>query len=369
MDFVVKKADLLRELQYVQGVVEKKTTVPILANILLATTGNSLVVTGTDLDVTIECACKAQVKVSGALTVSAKKLFEIIRLLPDASEVHFKSEAREWINITCERSKFKIAGLSKENFPDVPRVEGESVTLLSGHLKHMISRCIFAITQEESRFALNGALMILRPNQLTFVTTDGHRLALIQRETEIAGLEGEMKNLVPRKTLVELNKLTGAGEEVVSFARDENHFFFKVGERLLISRLLSGQFPNYDMVIPSGNDKEVGLGTLRFADALRRVAVMADEQSRAVRFSLEEGQLEVSSSSADYGEAKEVIPAEYGGEPLVICFNSQYVLEFLAGLDSEKVGLFLKDAETQGLLKPANGSDYEHLYVVMPMKL
>ena len=368
MDFVVKKSDLLRELQYVQGVVEKKTTVPILSNILLETTGNALRIVGTDLDVTIRSTCPAQVKVSGAVTVSARKLFDMVRLLPDA-DVHFKAEGRDRVQVTCERSRFKVAGLGKENFPDVPIFEGETTRLDAVDLRYMISRCVFAITQEESRFALNGALMILRPGQLTLVTTDGHRLALVSRQCEIAGLEGEMRNLVPRKTLVELSKLTGSTDVKVDFARTENHFFFKVGERVLVSRMLSGQFPNYEMVIPKENTKEALLKTLDFADALRRVAVMADDQSKAIRFDLKEGQLEVSSNSADYGEAKESLPAQYDGESLTICFNAHYLLEFLGGLESEEVVMSLKDGETQGLFRPRVEENYSHCYVVMPMKL
>jgi len=368
MDFVVKKNDLQRELQYVQGVVEKKTTVPILSNILLETTGNSLVVTGTDLDVTIRCNCSAQVKVSGALTVSARKLFDIVRLLPEA-DVHFKSEGRDWMNVTCERSKFKIACLSKENFPDVPEVDGEPIRLDGTALRHMISRCIVAITQEESRFALNGALMILRPGQETLVTTDGHRLALISRTSEAGGVEGESRNLIPRKTLSELSKLAAHGDPEVNFGRSENHFFFKIGERLLISRILSGQFPNFEMVIPQDNNRKVVMNTLDFGDALRRVSVMADEQSKAVRFGVKEGQLEVSSQSADFGEAKETIPVKYEGEEMKICFNAHYLLEFLGGLESEEVCLALKDEETQGLLQPVGDEEYDYKYVVMPMKL
>ncbi len=368
MDFVVKKGDLLRELQFVQGVVEKKSTVPILSNILLETTGNKLSVTATDLDVTIRCACQAKVKVSGALTVSARKLFDIVRLLPEA-DVHFKLANEDWVNISCQRSKFKIASLSKDNFPDVPSVDGSTINLPADALRHMIARSIFAITQEESRFSLNGALLILQPRGLTMVTTDGHRLALITRSGEIAGVDAEMRHLVPRKTLIELSKLSADEESPIEFGSTENHLFFRVGERLLISRVLTGQFPNYEMVVPQENDKSVVLTTLDFADALRRVAVMADEQTRAVRFALEEGNLEVASNNADYGEAREAIPVKYEGEELTICFNATYLLDFLGGLESEQVNLLLRDAETQGLLKPGEPGDYDYSYVVMPMKL
>lgn len=368
MDFVVKKGELLRELQYVQGVVERKTTVPILSNLLVETTGNALTVTATDLDVTVQCVCPANIKVSGALSVSARKLFDIVRLLPQA-EIHFKSDGHNWIHVSCERSKFKIASLSKENFPDIPSMVEETITLPAKPVRYMIASCVFAITQEESRYTLNGALMIVNPGSITFVTTDGHRLVFISRNVEIAGLEGEKRILIPRKTLTELGKLAADDLLSIEFASSENHLFFRIGERLLVSRVLTGQFPNYEMVIPRENDKRVGLSTLEFADALKRVSVMADEETHAVRFLLKEDQLDLLSTGTDIGEAKESLPAIYKGEPLEIGFNAQYVLDFLAGLDSEQVEVELRDEETQGLLKPKPEADYFHQYVIMPMKL
>ncbi|MGH9338796.1 MAG: DNA polymerase III subunit beta [Acidobacteriota bacterium] len=368
MDLVVKKGELFRELQYVQGVVERKTTVPILANLLLETTGNALMITATDLDVTVQCSCPAAVKVSGALTVSARKLVEIVRLLPE-SDVHLKASGQDWINVTCERSRFKIASLAKSNFPDIPAVNGTPVVLSAPALRHMIARCIFAITQEESRYTLNGALMLGNGKGLSFVTTDGHRLVLITRSLEIPGLKGDLRILVPKKTLVELSKLTSEDLEQVQFGSSENHLFFRVGERLLVSRILSGQFPNYEMVIPKDNDRQVVMNTLDFSDALKRVATMADEQSHAVRFSFKEGQLDISSASPDYGEAKESIPVQYQGEPIEIGFNARYLIEFLSNLESEELILELKDGETQGLLHPKGEEGYVYDYVVMPMKL
>lgn len=364
MDFVVKKGDLYRELQYVQGVVERKTTVPILSNLLLETEGNSLVVTATDLDVTLQCPCPAAVKVSGALTLSARKLFDIVRLLPE-SDVHFKVSSADWVNISCERSRFRIASLSKENFPDIPAVKGDTIALPSAPLRYMIARSIFAITQEESRYTLNGALMLLSPGEITFVTTDGHRLVLIKHPCELNGVKGELRVLVPKKTLSELSKLAAEDVLSVDFGQSENHLFFRVGERLLVSRNLTGQFPNYEMVLPKDNRREVIVNTLEFADAIRRVSVMAD----AVRFSIKEGQVDISAVSSEYGEAKETVPAQYSGEDLQIGFNAHYLLDFLGGLESEEVVIQLRDQETQGLMRPRAQDGYDYSYVVMPMKL
>ncbi len=368
MDFVVNRENFLKELQYVQGVVEKKTTVPILSNILLETTGNNLSITATDLDVTIRCGCRASIKVSGAVTVAARKLFDIVRLLPD-SDIHFKQSSPDWVQLTCERSRFKIGTLGKENFPDIPQISDITLGLPSGAIRYMIPRCIFAITQEESRFALNGALLLIRPGTITMVTTDGHRLALISREVEVTGAEGESRHLVPRKTLVELSKLAGGADSPIEFGDSHNHLFFKVGDRYLISRLLSGQFPNYEMVIPTDSDKRILLSTVEFSDALRRVATMAEEQSRAIKLSLAEDQLDILASSSEYGEAKESLSIQYQGEPLTVCFNAVYLLDFLSGLESEQVVLELKDGESQGLLSPETQEDYKYQYVAMPMKL
>lgn len=368
MEFGVKKSELLKELQYVQGVVERKATVPILANLLLETEGNALMVTATDLDVTLQCAAQAAVRVSGSLTVSARKLFEIVRLLPEA-DIHFKKTSEEWVHISCRRSKFKLAVLAKENFPDVPSVQGTTLTLPARPLNYMINHSIFAITQEESRYTLSGALLLVKPNSITLVTTDGHRLALINHGCDVEVEEGEMRVLVPRKTLAELSKLTSEDVLSVEFAHSPNHIFFRVGERLLVSRTLSGQFPNYEMVIPRDNDKKASLNTVDFGDALKRASIMADDQSHIVRFTLKQDQLDISSVSSEHGEARESLSAGYSGEEIEIGFNAQYLLDFLLGLDCEEVLLQLRDQETQGLFSPAALDEYQYSYVVMPIKL
>jgi DNA polymerase-3 subunit beta len=368
MDFSVQKSSLLRELSYVQGVVERKNTIPILSNLLLQTKGTDLVVTATDLDVSLECSCPANIRVSGSLAVSARKLFEIVRLLPDA-EVHFKILEKEWVQITCEKSRFKVVGLPRENFPAVPAIKGKQLALPAEVLQHMVSRCVFAITQEESRYSLNGALLLLNATSVSMVTTDGHRLVYLSKNVPIRGLEGDVKVLVPKKTLVELAKLLADGEGEAQFETGENHLSFRIGTRLLVSRLLAGQFPNYEMVIPRDNQRHVVVSTPEFSDALRRVATMADERSRAVKIALKEGQIDIHSSSADFGEARESLPVEYAGEGMEISLNAQYLLDFLGVVDDDQVRFDLKDKETQGLLQPQKNSEYTYQYVVMPMKL
>ena len=368
MDFIVKKNELLRELQYAQGGVERKSTVPELSNLLLEATGSALAVTATDLDVTMQCVCPSSIKAGGALTVSARKLFDIVRFLPE-EEIHFKSDGENWIHITCARAKFKIASLSKQTFPDIPAVDTDTLSLPAQPLHYMSARCAFAITQEESRYALSGVLMILDSGNVTFVATDGHRLVFISRAMETEGVEAEIRVLIPKKALNELSKLTAENDAEIEFGHSENHLFFRVGERLLVSRVLTGQFPNYNMVIPKENDKCITLNKAEFAAALKRVSIMADEESHAVRFCIKKGQLDIQSSGLEIGEAKETVVADYQENDLEIGFNARYVLDFLGGLESEEIELHLRDGETQGLFKPKPEGGYQHEYVLMPMKL
>jgi DNA polymerase III subunit beta len=367
MDFTVSQSELLREIQHVQSIVERKTTVPILSNLLLETSGNSLQITATDLDVSVRCSCKAEVRLAGSVTVSARKLFDIVRLLPD-HEIVVKASSAEWVNLTCQRSRFKIAAMSRENFPEIPSDDISLVELPAEPLVYMISRCVFAITTEESRYTLNGAQMVLEGDGMTFVTTDGHRLALIRHQCSLVLPEGEVRVLVPKKAMVELSKL-GGGAPVVHFGCTSNHLFFRIGERLLVSRVLSGQFPSYDRVIPRENNLHIPVRTVELADAIRRVAVMADDQSRSIRLTLRENLLEVTAANPDFGEAREALTIRYAGESLEIGFNAHYLLDFLTAVNSEEVSLRLKDKETQALLKPVGQEDFEYSYVVMPIKI
>jgi len=372
MDVLINKNVLLKELQYVQGVVERKTTVPILANLLLEAEGSSLMVTATDLDVTFQCSCEAQINTPGAITVPARKFFDIVRLLPDEADVHLKeitSNSTQWMEVLCQRSRFKVSSLARESFPDVPDFAEESIGLPAKALSFMISRCIYAITQEESRYTLNGALMIVNPAGIAFVTTDGHRLVLVEHDVALEGIEEEVRVLIPKKTLVELNRLSQDSESgQVGFASTENHIFFKVNARKLVSRVLTGQFPNYEMVIPKDCAFEVLVNTAEFEDGLKRTSIMADEESKAVLFDVQEEQMEITAVSADFGEAKDFIPVEFEGDAFQIGFNAQYILEFLTGLSSEKVSLRLNDQKKQGLFVPGELEGFRLQYVVMPLK-
>ena len=306
MELTVKRNALLDELNLVQGVIEKKSTIPILSNILIEASGDRLGITATDLDVSICCGCAASIAKEGTMTVSARRLFDIVRLLPDDAEITCVLLENDWVELRSGNSLYKIVGLPKENFPSIPEGSGVPLTIPGAVLRAMIQRTMFAITQEESRYSLNGALLVLMPQEMRMVATDGHRLALVSKVLYIAGVDSEMRALIPRKTLVEILKLIGDQELFVEFSRDENHLFFSIGGKKLVSRILAGQFPNYEMVLPRDNDKTVVASNRALGDGIRRAKVMSDEKLRAIRLSIAAGVVELTASSA---EADIICPA------------------------------------------------------------
>ena len=369
MEFTVKRSQLLDELNLVQGVIEKKSTIPILSNILLESSGDRLNITATDLDVSICCGCAAVVSDPGTMTVPARRLFEIARYLPEEAEIHCTLLENDWLGVRSGNSEYKVVGLPKENFPSVPQPAAPGVQISGAVLKAMIQRTIFAITQEESRYSLNGAMLLVKPQEMRMVATDGHRLAVVSQTVDVSGLDTELKALIPRKTLIEVQKLIGDRDLTLEFGRDENHLFFSLADKRLVSRVLAGQFPNYEMVIPRANDKMVLASTKALADGIRRAQVMSDERLRAVRLSFKPNAVEITASSAEAGEARDVVPVEYSAAGMDIGFNPQYLLDFLSVCGSESVNLALRDSETQGMFRPAGDSkDLQYTYVVMPMK-
>jgi DNA polymerase III, beta subunit len=371
MQFVVSKQNLQKELGFVQGVVEKKNTIPVLSNILIESVGeNTIRFTGTDLDVTIRCDMDAEdISTPGSICVQARKLFEIARLLPDAP-VTFKKEDNDWVTVTCDKSRFKMVGIKKDDFPEVPSFKSAPTKISAGVIKVFVDRTIFAITQEESRYTLSGAKFILDDTGARMITTDGHRLAYVERKgVSKNGSDESIDTLIPRKTLAELTKLTAGYDGEISLGMDGNHIFFEVGPRLLISRMLYGQFPNYEMVMPKDTDKSIQFDAAVLNSAIRRVALMADERSRAIRFHLEPNQLIISSQNAEEGEANEAIQTEYNGDEIDIGFNAQYLQDFLNVIGDGNVSFEFKDGNSQAQLRPADGGDFEYKYVVMPMRL
>jgi DNA polymerase III subunit beta len=372
MELVVRKNDLLRELQLFQGIVERKNTIPILANVLLEARGEEVKLLATDLEVALRSRCKATVSKPGSLTLPAKKLYEIVKSLPE-TDIRI-TEDKNGVKVAAERFDSRMQTLPKEDFPTLPEsAGGPAVALAPSALKEMVAKTQFAITGEDTRFFLNGALFVLRSDSMSLVATDGHRLALVNVNRNGKSSkdkdDSEAKAILPKKTLGELARLLAEGDSDINYERGENHLFFNVGDRVLISRMIDGQFPAYERVIPKANDKHIEFERDRLTNAVKRVALLSNERSRAVKFQIDKGKVDVTSSSPDLGEAHETLPVDYAGAPMQICFNAQYVLDFLAAVTTDVVALELKDEVSQAVMKPVGAEGYDYTYVIMPMRV
>ena len=370
MEFSVTKSALLNELSTTQGVIERKTTIPILSNLLVEAKGSQLTITATDLELSIRTSCEAKIKKEGAGTIPAKKLLELVRLLPEG-EIKVKLLENHWVEIVSDRKKYKLVGMAKENFPALPVMPHTLVKIPAPIIENLIRKTKFAISMEESRYTLNGGMLILKPDTLAMVATDGHRLALAETDHKLAGLNGEVRVLVPKKAMDEVEKLSGAAgaDAHIEFAKDESHLFFQVGHRLLISRILTGQFPNYEAVLPRDNNKNVVIERAELNDAVRRVSQLADQRSHAVKLAVSKEGIEISASSPEYGEAKESIEKEFKGEPIAIGFNSSYMLDFLGAAADGPISIELKDEQSAGQMRPLADESYRYRYIIMPMRI
>ena len=380
MELSVRKTELLRELQLFQGIVERKNTIPILANILVEAEkgAGKIDLVATDLEVGLRSQCTAEVTTGGILTLPAKKLYEIVRALPD-TEVHITQSSVGAVNVAAERFSSRMQTLPREDFPALPGPTGSgTVTLPCDALREMVAKTQFAVTGEDTRYFLNGALLVFTGTSMSLVATDGHRLALVSARRDGAAGEGdattvedheEARVILPKKTLWELARLLGDGEDMVVYERGENHLFFDIAGRQLVSRVLDAQFPAYERVIPKGNDKRVEFERDRLSSAVKRVALLSSERSRAVKLKIDAGKVEISSSSPEVGEASEVLLVEYEAAAVEICFNAQYLLDFLAVVDSESVALEFKDEMSQAVLSPMSTEGCDYTYVIMPMRI
>jgi DNA polymerase III subunit beta len=378
MEISVSRQDLLRELSATQSVVERKTTIPILSNFLLEAgqgegEATRLIITATDLDQSIRTSCAAKVKKPGACTIPARKLYDYVKLLPDG-DISIKLMENHWVQIRSGRSNTKMVGMARANFPQVPEFPGTGLTqLAAASIKSMISKTIFAISNEESRYTLNGALLILKAESLSMVATDGHRLAHIEKTGEsLQNISGEKKTLIPRKALAELQSLlSDTDEESLDFYDDEHTLFFRLGHRVLTTRKLTGQFPNYEAVLPRDNNKFVVVRSEELMGSIQRVAQFADERSGAIKIRLEQNEMKISSSSTESGESEDTIETPYSFDPIVVGFNSTYLIDFLKAVGSSgEVRLEFKDAQSAGQVRPEDpADDFKYRYVIMPMRI
>jgi DNA polymerase III subunit beta len=369
MELVVRKFDLLKELQLFQGIVERKNTIPILANVLIEAKGDTMRLAATDLEVGLRAECQASIAKAGALTLPAKKLFEIVKELAD-TDIRIDEEKNGSVKVAADRFEGRIQTMPRDDFPTLPDLAaGEGVAINRALLREMVMKTQFAITGEDTRYFLNGALLVVRYDAMMLVATDGHRLAIVTAPREGDPKVEETRTILPKKTLMELSRLLVDGEDDVRFARTESHIFFRIDGRLLVSRMIDGQFPAYERVIPKQNDKRIEFERDRFQSAIRRVALLSNERSRAVKFSIESGRVEIASQTPDIGEAREQIPVEYAGPAMTISFNAQYVLDFLNAAGTDLVAVEFKDEVSQTVMKPVGATDFDYTYVVMPMRV
>jgi DNA polymerase-3 subunit beta len=400
MEFTIKQNTLKEELSYIQGVVERKSTIPVLSNILIESLGEgSIRIVGTDLDVTIRCDAEADIKTPGSMCIQARKLFDIVRTL-DGGDVHFKKEDNEWVRMTAGRAKFRLAGVNREQYPEIPIFKSAPLKLPADVFNYFIQNTAFAITNEQSRFTLSGAKFMIGDGIARMVTTDGHRLAYIEKAIDDS--EAKLDTLVPKKALLELVKLSRGLDGEVQFGEDQNHIYFETEGRLLITRKLTGSFPNYEMVMPKDNDKRITFDLAEMRAAVRRISLMADERQRSIRVTVREGEVEITAASSEEGEGNEIVPAEgYSSDEITLGFNWQYLQEFLnnvgaieqtasgeVGNDGSasdggaaatataksngspvRISFEFKDANAATQMRIDGDSSYDYKYIVMPLRI
>ena len=373
MEITVSRQDLLKELTATQNVVERKTTIPILSNFLIEAADDQLRITATNLDQAIRTSCKIKIKKAGSCTIPGRKLFDYVKALGEG-DISIKLLDNHWVQIRSGRSNTKMVGLATANFPTVPDLPSvSSVKIPAAVLKTLIARTIFSISNEESRYTLNGALLVLKAESIAMVATDGHRLSFVEKPDQpLEGISGEKRILIPRTALAELQTLlNNTDAEFVEFADEDLWLFFRVGHRTLSSRKLTGQFPNYEAVMPRDNTKFAVVRSSELAAAIHRVAQFADERSHAIRMKLEQNELKISAQSTESGESEDSIETPYTFDPIVVGFNSDYMLDFLKALSNEgEVRLEFKDSQSAGQMRPEDPeAEYKYRYVLMPMRI
>ena len=370
VELTLKRSNFLNELALMQGVVERKNTIPILSNILLKAADEHLDFTSTDLDLTLLCQAEAQVSRPGSVTVPARKLFDLIRNLPEA-DVVLRLTDNHYLAVTCERAHFRLVAQPAEDFPTVPRVEGKGEVSFPLDLWKRLSRkVLYAVSAEETRFQLMGALLKQKGKDCELVATDGHRLALVNFANG-GGKGGLPDVLVPKKALSEILKMDGGASGALQIRHSENHLLFQVGSRRLIARLLDVNFPDYEKVLSKDVDKAAVVPRVVLQGAIRRVALFSPERSRGIKLSFDKNLLTIDSASQELGEGTETLDIEFSGEPLSIGLNAQYLLDFLDEAETENVRLELKDENTQCICRPEGEIEgaSRYVYVVMPMRL
>jgi DNA polymerase-3 subunit beta len=363
MEVQIAREPFLHGLQLVQNIVEPRQTLPILANVLLEAAEEGMRIAATDLEVGVRVTVPATVVQPGSVTLAARKLVELVRELP-AQPIGLALRESGWVQVVCGAAAFRLVGLPADEYPPLAMDGGNQwIGVDAARLRGALARTAYAMSQDESRPFLNGLYFVLRKRELRLVATDGHRLALARLEVES---DVEAAGIVPRKAVQELGRVLG-GADGVELSLRENQFFLRSPRFVLASKLVEGQFPNYEQVLPKGHPQRLIVEREAFLAALRRVSVVADDRTRPVKLAVTPGTLRLSASSQELGEAEETLPAEASGDDLTIGFNARYLLDAIGPMDGARTILELKDGLSPGVLKSAQ--DEAHLCVIMPMRL
>jgi DNA polymerase-3 subunit beta len=370
MRFTISREKLQEGLAAVTPAVPSKTTLPVLANLLVQTTEKGIRISGTDLDIAVSTEVTADVEAAGAITIPARKLSEIARELPPAP-VKISATGDQRITLECGRSKFKLLGLPKSEFPSFPAVAFEkALRVPSGDLQRLISHTSFAVSTEESRPILNGVLWEVRAEHMRMVATNGHRLAKMEVPVGTKGAKASQSDLIiPPKALDQISRLFPAEEEL-EVAQGDNHLGFRSPFTSVFTRLIEGPYPPYDQVIPKDNDKVATIDKAAFASALKRMSIVASDQTHRIRLSFNSGMLKFSVSTPDLGEAQDELPVRYNGDPLDIGFNAAYLLEILRYMPTDEIRLTFKAPDRAATIEPEGWTDpAKYLCLLMPLRL
>lgn len=375
MKLRLQSQDLVKELSLAQGVVERKVTIPMLENVLLTAKGGALELTTTNLELGFRTSCEATVEEEGTIALPMLRLYEYVRLLP-GQPMKISTTPSDAVSISSGSAKTRISGVDPRNFPKLPDMPSDLVELPARPLLEAIRRTIISVSTETSHYSLAGALLLIRPEKLGIVSTDGHRLSLYFEEQELPEVTDAIEGLVPRKAMAELQKIledgTGSKDEpgMVAFGMAKKNMFFRSGRRLFVVQKMTGKFPNYRRVLPKDSAITLELDNHRLAQVLRRVSQFSDQRSRAVRFELENGTLQIEAAISQFGSSKESVLVDYEGKSLGVGFNAQYIIDFLGVCGSEQVLMQLRDAKGAAqFVVPDMPGRTDYRYVIMPIRV
>ncbi len=372
MKLTIKKEEILKGLQRIQGVVEKKNTMPILANMLLTAKKDGVEIVATDLEIGLRGRYAAEVAQPGAVAVSAKKMYEIVRELP-SEEVELTVEENNWVRILSGHSQFKLVGLPPDEYPALPDVAEDGMIAIDGDLlKTMIRKTLYSVGENDARYVLNGLFVQMTPAKgglsLRMVGTDGHRLSMIDRVIETKN-QKEESVIIPRKAMMELRRLLeeDAPQTGLQIGFSKNHALFKRDDLVMVSKLIDGNYPNYQQVVPAKSTKQIAVSKDLLLHAVKRVSILSKEKTNAVKLQLDKDLLTLSTNNPEVGEASEELAVDYAGEAIAIGFNSRYLQDVLSSMDQETIGLALNDPLSPCLVTEAGDEHYK--CVVMPMRV